>query len=54
MKTTQPVTAKKWSGVIIDSSLNELRNQVRFPEKLAQANKILKMVKLPPNRNKQL
>ena len=52
MKTAQPPTAKKWPGVTIDPALNEYRDQILFPEKLEQANKTLRKVTLPPNKNR--
>lgn len=36
----------------IDPALNEYRDKIMFPEKLEQANKVLKTAKLPPNKNR--
>lgn len=52
MKTAQPQTTKKWPSVTIDPALNEYRDKVMFPEKLAKANKMLITAKLPPNKNR--
>ena len=51
MKIEQPPTTKKWPNVIIDPALNEHRDEIMFPEKLEQANKVLKTAKLPLNKN---
>ena len=42
MKTAQNLPKKKWSFVTIDPALNDYRDKVMFPEKLEQANKVLK------------
>lgn len=52
MKTTQPLNPKKWNFITIDPALNAYRDQVTFPEKLEQANQVLKTAKLPPNKNR--
>lgn len=52
MKTAQHLVNKKWSFVTIDPALNEYQDKIVFPEKLEQANKVLKTVKLPPNKNR--
>jgi hypothetical protein len=53
MKNGENISKKKWSFVTIDPSLNEYRDKVMFPEKLEQANKVLKTAKLPPNKNRR-
>ena len=53
MKTAQNFPKKKWSFVTIDPALNDYRDKVMFPEKLEQANKVLKTAKLPPNKNRR-
>lgn len=53
MKKAQHFTQKKWSFVTIDPALNEYRDKIMFPEKLEQANKVLKSAKLPPNKNRR-
>ncbi len=52
METAQNLPTKKWSFVTIDPALNEYRDKIMFPEKLEQANKVLKTAKLPPNKNR--
>lgn len=52
MKTPQPVAKKKWPSVTIDPALNEYRDKIMFPEKLKQANEVLKNAKIPPNKNR--
>lgn len=52
MKTAQHLPKKKWSFVTIDPALNEYRDKIMFPEKLEQANKVLRTTKLPPNKNR--
>jgi hypothetical protein len=51
MKTTKNLRGKKWPFVTIDPALNEYQGKIMFPEKLKQANKVLKASKLPPNKN---
>ena len=53
MKAAQKLTKKRWSFDNIDPALNEYRDKVMFPEKLEQANKVLKTAKLPPNKNRR-
>ena len=53
MKTAQNLPKKKWSFVTIDPALNEYREKIMFPEKLEQANNVLKTAKLPPNKNRR-
>ena len=52
MKTAHSFPPKTWSFVTIDPALNEYRDKVLFPKKLAQANEVLKTAKLPPNKNR--
>lgn len=47
MKTIEDLKAKKGMFVTIDPSLDELKKQNLFPEKLAKANEMLKTAKLP-------
>lgn len=51
MKTVQDFESKKVPFVTIDPALDEYRDKIMFPEKLAQANKMLKTAKLPPNKH---
>jgi hypothetical protein len=44
---TKTTTVIKLPEVQIDKSLEQYRNKVFFPEKLAKANKMLKTTKLP-------
>ena len=53
METAQPSVIKKWPSISIDPALNEDRDKITFPEKLEQANKVLKIAKLPPNKNRR-
>jgi len=53
MKTAQNRSKKKWPFVTIDPALNEYRDKIMFPEKLEQANNVLKTAKLPPNKNRR-
>jgi hypothetical protein len=46
MKTSKEPT-KKNSTIQIDSSLEQYRGKILFPEKLAKANALLKNVNLP-------
>jgi hypothetical protein len=52
MKTSEHTPKKKWSFVTIDPALNNYRDKIMFPEKLRQANKVLKTAKLPVNKNR--
>ena len=47
MKTVQILNNSKIPIISIDSSLEQYRNKVLFPEKLAKANEMLKTAKLP-------
>ena len=47
MKTVQELNNSKVPIVRIDPSLEQYRDKVLFPEKLAKANEMLKMAKLP-------
>ena len=51
MKTGQDFKNKKVPFVTIDPALHEYRDEVIFPGKLEQANKVLKTAKLPPTRH---
>lgn len=51
MKTINNPEKKKWPFVTIDPALNEYQDKITFPEKLEQANKVLKTAKIPPNKN---
>ena len=53
MKTVQELNKSKIPIVRIDSSLEQYRNKVLFPEKLAKANDILKTAKLPPKKHRR-
>ncbi|MEZ0543178.1 hypothetical protein [Fibrella arboris] len=53
MKSVQELNNSKAPIVSIDSSLDQYRGQILFPEKLAKANALLKGVKLPPRKEKQ-
>ena len=47
MKSVQELNNSKSPIVVIDSSLEQYRDKVLFPEKLAKANEMLKSAKLP-------
>ena len=47
MKTVKELNNSKVPIVRIDPSLDQYRNKVLFPEKLAKANEMLKTAKLP-------
>ena len=50
MKKVQELNNSKIPIVRIDSSLEQYRNKVLFPEKLAKANELLKDAKLPARK----
>lgn len=50
MKTVHDLNKSKVPIVRIDPSLEQYRDKVLFPEKLAKANKMLKTVKLPAKK----
>lgn len=52
MNTVQELNNKKVPIVTIDSSLEQYRNKVLFPEKLAKANKMLKTARLPIKKHR--
>lgn len=52
MKTVQELNDSKIPIVRIDPSLEQYRDKVLFPEKLAKANELLRNAKLP-NRKKR-
>ena len=52
MKTVKELNNSKIPIVRIDPSLDQYRNKVLFPEKLAKANEMLKTAKLPNNRHR--
>ena len=47
MKTVEDIKNRKVPFVTIDPSLDKLKKQNLFPEKLAKANEMLKTAKLP-------
>jgi len=47
MKTVEDIKNKKVPFITIDPSLDKLKGQNLFPEKLAKANEMLKTAKLP-------
>lgn len=51
MKKTPDNIKQKVSAVPIDHSLDQYRNKVLFPAKLAKANEMLKTAKLPIKRH---
>ena len=53
MKNTHNLPKEKWPFVTIDPALKEYRDKIMFPEKLEQANNVLKTAKLPPNKNRR-
>jgi len=52
MKTVQELNDSKVPIVRIDPALEQYRDNVIFPQKLAKANELLRNVRLP-NRKKQ-
>jgi hypothetical protein len=53
MKTVQELNKSKVPIVRIDHSLNQYRDKVLFPEKLAKANEMLKTAKLPSKKHRR-
>ncbi len=51
-KTVQELNKNKIPVVRIDPSLEQYRDKVLFPEKLAKANEMLKTAKLPKNKHR--
>ncbi len=51
MKTVQELNDSKIPIVRIDPSLEQYRDKVLFPEKLAKANEMLRNAKLPNRKN---
>jgi hypothetical protein len=51
MKTAAELNGRKAPIVRIDPSLEQYRDQVLFPAKLAKANDMLKTAKLPAKRH---
>ena len=51
MKTVQDLNKSKVPIVRIDPSLEQYRDKVLFPEKLAKANQMLKTAKLPKSKH---
>ena len=51
MKTIEELKNRKVPIVTIDSSLEQYRNKILFPEKLKKANEMLKTAKLPMNKH---
>lgn len=47
MKTVEDIKNRRVPFVTIDPSLDKLKHQNLFPEKLAKANQMLKTAKLP-------
>ena len=52
MNKVQDLKNRKVPIVIIDPSLEQFRDKVLFPEKLAKANEMLKTAKLPTRRHR--
>ena len=50
MRTVQELNNSKAPIVRIDPSLEQYRDKVLFPEKLAKANEMLKTAKLPSRK----
>ncbi len=50
MKNKDEVLDRKIPFVVIDKNLDKYRNEIRFPEKLEIANKVLSTAKLPPKK----
>lgn len=46
------IKSKLPQGFTIDPTLDESQNETLFPQKLEQANKVLRTAKLPPNKNR--
>ena len=51
MKTGQDLNKSKLRVVQIDPSLEQYRDKILFPEKLAKANQMLKTAKLPKSKH---
>jgi hypothetical protein len=52
MKIVEDIKNRKVPFVTIDPSLNKLKDQNLFPEKLAKANEMLKTAKLPTKKHR--
>ena len=52
MKTSNELKSAKVPAVRIDSSLEQYRDKVLFPRKLAKANEMLKTAKLPVKKQR--
>ena len=52
MKTVQELNKSKVPIVPINPSLEQYRDKVLFPEKLAKANEMLKKTKLPKKKHR--
>lgn len=52
MKTVEELNSRKAPIVRIDASLEQYRNKILSPEKLAKANEMLKTAKLPAKRQR--
>ena len=52
MKTVQELNSRKVPIVRIDPSLEQYRDKVLFPKKLAKANEMLKTAKLPSKKHR--
>lgn len=50
MKTIKELNKSKIPIVCIDPSLDQYKDKILFPEKLAKANKMLKKAKLPAKK----
>ena len=50
MNTIQELNNRKVPIVRIDPSLEQFRDEILFPEKLAKANEMLKTARLPARR----
>ena len=50
MKTIDQLNKSKVPVIVFDKKLEELRDKVLFPEKLAKANEILSKVGLPKTK----
>ena len=47
MKTTQAIKSRQAPALTTDPSLDEYKDKIIFPEKLAKANEMLRTAKLP-------
>lgn len=52
MKAVEDIKNRKAPFVTIDPSLDKLKEQNLFPEKLAKANKMLQTAKLPAKKHR--